>query len=321
MIKNLVRWLVCVIKAILGQAVTKAEFHEISEERNYYHHLYRHYKTWQPPGHFYSPIPNLKELEKSSLPFNRSKQNLPGVDLNESGQLNFLDSLSRFYKDFDFPLNKATGTRFYLDNPAFSHLDALHLYAAIRHFEPKRIIEVGSGYSSALILDTNERFFGGNIDLTFVEPYPQLLKKLMKKSDRKHDVISKPIQEVDLKIFDRLHKNDILFIDSTHVSKTGSDVNTILFEIIPRLRKGVIIHFHDVFYPFEYPEDWILQGRAWNEDYFLRAFLQFNGHFKVLLFNDFIGRHHRSKLKNLPSTFRNTSVKKDGGSLWLEKIL
>ena len=93
------------------------------------------------------------------------------------------------------------------------------------------------------------------------------------------------LQSVGVEVFEELGRGDILFIDSTHVSKLGSDVNYLFFEILPRLRSGVRVHIHDVFFPFEYPPKWIAKGIAWNENYLLRGFLQYNDKFRIVLFN------------------------------------
>jgi hypothetical protein len=118
-----------------------------------------------------------------------------------------------------------------------------------------------------------------------------------------------------LDVFESLEKNDILFIDSTHVSRVDSDVNRALFEILPRLKSGVFVHFHDVFFPFEYPRQWVFEGRAWNELYMLRAFLQYNKGFNVVLMNTFMEHFHESFFReNMPLCLKNR-----GGSIWLEK--
>jgi hypothetical protein len=112
-----------------------------------------------------------------------------------------------------------------------------------------------------------------------------------------------------------LEANDILFIDSSHVSKAGSDVNHLFFTVLPRLKPGVLVHVHDVFYPFEYPLGWLRQGRAWNELYLLRAFLQYNTAFEMLFFNSFLWKHHKEQLAaKLPRMATNP-----GGSIWLRK--
>jgi hypothetical protein len=133
-------------------------------------------------------------------------------------------------------------------------------------------MEVGSGFSSAVMLDTNDLFFSGKIAFTFVEPYPERLLSLMTGEDRSHqEMLVRPVQEVALERFASLRANDILFIDSSHVAKIGSDVVHLLTNVLPMLNRGVIVHFPDIFWPFEYPEEWILEGRAWNENYVLKA--------------------------------------------------
>jgi hypothetical protein len=129
-------------------------------------------------------------------------------------------------------------------------------------------------------------------------------------------VLRKNLQEVDSAVFDELEANDILFVDSTHVSRVDSDVNHIFFRILPALQSGVRIHFHDIFYPFEYPLDWVYEGRAWNEAYLLRAFLQYNERFQVELFNTFIDCFHKEEyFREMPLVQKNT-----GGSIWLRKL-
>jgi hypothetical protein len=186
----------------------------------------------------------------------------------------------------------------------------------IRHARPKQIIEVGSGYSSCLMLDTNELFFEKAIKTTFIEPYPELLYTLIQENDKKSiKVFPNRLQDVAIEEFSCLNKNDILFIDSTHVSKVNSDVNYIFFEILPALKSGVFIHFHDIFYPFEYPKSWVLEGRAWNEDYMLRAFLEYNNAFKVVFFNTFLEYFHEDFFReHMPLCLKNR-----GGSLWIQK--
>jgi hypothetical protein len=187
----------------------------------------------------------------------------------------------------------------------------------IRHAQPKAIIEIGSGYSSCVTLDTNELFFNNNISCTFIEPYPQVLEALIKEDDKdKIEIISRKLQDVEVDKFASLSSGDILFVDSTHVSKVDSDVNYIFFEILPSLTNGVYIHFHDIFYPFEYPKEWIYEGRAWNENYILRAFLQYNRAFKVIFCNTFLEHFYEEKfMSEMPLCMKNK-----GGSIWLKKI-
>jgi hypothetical protein len=188
----------------------------------------------------------------------------------------------------------------------------------LRHLEPNKLIEVGSGASSCVTLDTNELFLGNEVNCTFIEPFPAFLKSLIKDTDKSNvRIIDSKLQDVPLNLFKELQENDILFIDSTHVSKFNSDVNYILHEILPVLSNGVYIHFHDIFFPFEYPKEWLLNGMAWNEQYILRAFLEYNNHFKIILFNTYLETIYQEKLKErFPLLFKNT-----GGSIWIKKIL
>jgi len=149
-----------------------------------------------------------------------------------------------------------------------------------------------------------------------VEPYPQRLRSLLLPGDEERmELLDVPLQEVDPARFAELEENDILLVDSSHVSKVGSDVHRILFDILPLLAKGVYVHFHDIFYPFEYPEAWIMKGIAWNEAYLVRAFLQYNRAFEIVLFNTYLELKHPDWFKsNMPLCLKNP-----GGSLWLRK--
>jgi hypothetical protein len=143
-----------------------------------------------------------------------------------------------------FQAEKQQGLRYYYENPAYSYSDAILLHCMIRHLRPRRIIEVGSGFSSCMILDTNELLFDGSIETTFIDPCPELLLSLVKQEDKQRiKLIPSRLQDVDLGEFDALRANDILFIDSTHVSKTDSDVNRIMFHICPGLLPGFMSIF------------------------------------------------------------------------------
>lgn len=273
--------------------------------------------TWVPPGHFYSPIPDSNEVRKrEDRIFDRSLRDLAGIDLNTDGQLQLLAKFKEFYQVMPFTTEKKEGNRYFFENDFYLYSDAILLYCVMRHFKPKRIIEVGSGFSSFCILDTNEKFFGDSINCKFIEPFPERLLSRLKPGDREKIEINKTkLQDVDLNLFDQLDKNDLLVIDSTHVVKTGSDVNRIFFDILPRLQKGVLTHFHDIFYPFEYPKGWVYEGRSWNESYLLRAFLQYNNCFKILLFNTYLEQFFEKVFRdNFP-----LCLKSRGGSIWLRK--
>lgn len=289
------------------------DIHQIIAERDQYKSM-----QFVPPGHFYSAIPNLQEIkEREKRLFTMPGQSLPGIDMKECEQLALLEQLATFYQEHPFLDNKQTGLRYFFDNPAFAYADGLVLYSMIRLMRPRRIIEVGSGYSSCVTLDTNEWFFDYKIDCTFMEPYPDLLLSLIEPADLpKIELQPIGLQDVDLQEFAQLEAGDICFIDSTHVGKIGSDVNYIFFHVLPMLKEGVIIHFHDIFYPFEYPKEWIYEGRAWNENYYLRAFLSYNDSFEILYFNDYMRLFHQDAImQKMPLCMKNS-----GGSIWLKKI-
>lgn len=273
--------------------------------------------TWVSPGHFYSPIPNPDDVKKRrDQIFDRSSADVSGINLNPKEQLALLNEFKTYYRELPFTAEKTEKTRYFFENDFYSYSDAIFLYSVIRHFRPKRIVEVGSGFSSFCILDTNETFFSNKIQCQFIEPYPDRLFSQLKASDREdNEVLVKELQDVELDFFQQLDENDLLVIDSTHVAKTGSDVNRIFFDILPQLKKGVLIHFHDIFFPFEYPESWVYEGRAWNESYLLRAFLQYNDCFKVVLFNTYLAQFFTETFeKEFPLCLKNT-----GGSIWLRK--
>lgn len=276
------------------------------------------YQLGWPPGHFYSPIPSLTEVREREEPiFGPRPASLPGIELRPERQLALLKKLHAFYTDLPFRDDKQSGVRYFFNNPNFTHGDGTVLYGMIRHARPRRIVEIGSGYSSCAILDTNERFFGHAISCTFIEPFPDLLHSLLHDGDAARvTILDRRVQDVDIAVFEQLESGDILFVDSSHVAKVGSDVNHIYLEILPRLASGVYVHVHDVGYPFEYPKEWVYQGRAWNEVYLLRAFLLFNAAFVIELFNSYLGQFHRDALVHyLPIADRNP-----GTSIWLRRI-
>jgi Methyltransferase domain len=278
-----------------------------------------------PPGHFYSPIPDVKEIRASShIIFDRSPTQIPGIDVSTEAQVELAREFVEYYEDIPFPDSKQDGCRYYLDNGYFSYGDAVVLYSMMRRFKPSRIIEVGSGFSSAAMLDVNDRFYNSEIDFTFIEPFPDRLLGLLEDRDKERCcILQEPVQEVPVVLFSNLHENDILFVDSSHVAKAHSDVVHLCFNVLPLLDRGVIVHFHDILWPFEYPSLWFDNGRAWNEAYLLRAFLQYNNTFRVLYFNSLMEIKHDDFLRNeLPLAMKQPSSPLTPGntSLWIRKM-
>jgi len=271
-----------------------------------------------PPGHFYSPVPSLQEVRRrADLLFAPPPRALPGIDPNERVQLSMLEAFLPHYREQPFRREATPGLRYRFDNTAYAHSDALGLYCMLRHFRPRRVIEVGSGWSSCVTLDTDQLFLGGRTACTFIEPYPALLEELILPGDRARiEVLPVAAQDVPLDRFRALEAGDVLFIDSTHVSKVGSDVNYLFLDVLPALRPGVVVHVHDIFWPLEYPRAWIEDGRAWNEAYLLRAFLTFNAGYEILYCNSWMQHFHRERvLRDMPLCFEN-----GGGSIWLRRL-
>jgi predicted O-methyltransferase YrrM len=187
----------------------------------------------------------------------------------------------------------------------------------LRLFRPRRVVEVGCGFSSALMLDVNERFLEGRMQLTFIEPHPERLESLLAAGDdARIRLIRERVQDAPVDAFSELETGDILFIDSSHVSKVGSDVNFLFFEVLPRLPVGVLVHVHDIFWPFEYPADWIAGGQSWSETYLLRAFLSFNEAFEVVFWVPFAARQWPELIgERMPGYMINT-----GAAMWVRRV-
>lgn len=271
-----------------------------------------------PAGHFYSPIVDrnfVKRYESYLWRFKKDEEIL-GFDINRTEQKKLLElEFTKFLKDFDYPAEKIEGRiTYYQKNGMFSGLDSRALFVMIHKFLPKRIVEVGGGFSSLLMMDINNRFFNGNIDIDIIEPYPgDFLEVCCLES--KNKLHKMPVQDAPIEMFEQLQENDILFIDSSHVTKLGSDVNHLFFNVLPRLSKGVLVHFHDIFIPDEYPKKWIFEeNRSWNEQYLLQAFLMFNSNFKVL----FGSYYAATRLKE--DVIYSCGQLYSGGSFWLQKV-
>lgn len=277
------------------------------------------HKSIYKPGHYYSAVPDPTEIIRRKEQIYRKNETPEGIQLNMAGQIGFLKTMADAVGSFpyldDSQVNESL--RYKRGNNFFGFGDALALYLVIRKFQPSNIIEVGSGYSSSVMLDTNMMFFNNSIRLHFIEPYPDRLFSLMRSSDKDAVKIDKQfVQDIPVEVFKKLKENDILFIDSSHVSKIGSDVNFLFFQVLPALRKGVIVHVHDIHYPFEYPENWVDYGMYWNEAYLLRAFLMYNRDFEILLFNDFIHKNCKDQVSDIHPCYGSIG----GGSIWLRKI-
>jgi predicted O-methyltransferase YrrM len=272
--------------------------------------------VFYPPGHFYSPLLDIQHLgpNDSNLPFDGAEW-WEHINLRPDEQRTYYEDLLERFPILPFPRQKTDGFRYFTENIWFVLSDAFTLSGIIRREKPRRIVEVGSGFSSAVMLDTLDQTHG-SVAATFIEPYPDRLYSLLSLHDRSiSTVIVGRVQEVPLSVFDQLEAQDLLFIDSSHVAKIGSDVTFLLLRVLPRLKRGVLVHFHDIFYPFSYPASWIREGRALNESLFLRTFLLGNPQFQLVAFNSYVGYLFPDVFRDFPAFLDNT-----GGSLWIRKV-
>ena len=277
----------------------------------------RYFCRFKPPGHYYTPILSDEDIAaraaRSHIP---AAKEVPAIDLHEARQLLHLREMAREYRELaPFPAEPAKGQRYYYKNDELAYYDAI----VLRHFlltaRPRRVVEVGAGYSSSLMLDVNEQ---GKMNIKFavIDPDLSRFNQLVKSVDRSfHEVFECRLQDVATDRFESLESGDILFIDSSHVSKMDSDVNWYMFEILPRLKPGVFVHIHDIGFPFEYPLNFIQQGRCWNESYFLRAFMMYNNAFKVEFFVAFTSHFHIDFIR----TEMPMCAERPGGSFWMRK--
>lgn len=278
------------------------------------------YDWFARPGHFYSPLvtgnygdfKHLVDLWKPKLKVTE----LPGIKLNKKAQFDLLAKLAKHRTELQ-QFTDHQDRRYQFGNDQFGPSDTTILFLMLRQLQAKRITEVGSGWSSALMLDTNELFPKQAAELTFIDPHPERLLGTLKKGDKKHcKIITKQAQEISPTQLAKLGSGDVLFIDNSHVSKSGSDVNHLFFEVLPRLKKGVVVHIHDIFYPFEYPLQWVVEDkRNWNEIYVLRALLTHSEEFEIMLWPSYLLAEDKSQFKKLVPTATDL-----GGSIWLRKI-
>lgn len=252
-------------------------------------------------GHFYSPIPSEKDIEDAIrtrddtlefISFSKVGHEQLWREINDSTNKRILESVWK--TDHLYPNNS---TQFIIQ-------DASMLARMLLQLKPSRIIEVGSGHSSAIITDLMKLNYW-KLSLTCIEPFPDRLIEVMGNSINSLELIKSRVQDVDIEIFLELEAGDLLFIDSSHVLKAGSDVNFLFNKVFPRLRPGIVIHIHDIFKGFEYPSKWLQEGRAWTEAYLLRSFLMFNNSFTVIFWPQILSMMERNLYSDFGEGIQN----------------
>jgi hypothetical protein len=270
------------------------------------------------PNHYFQPIPDTRRLSPELW---RRTSELVGVDMNESAQLALVADLAeRYGREWTFPSARTSiPWQYHFNNVAFEAVDAEMLYALVRASRPRKVLEIGSGYSSCVMAQAVRANAAEGVPCEYVaiEPYPNaVLCGGIPGLSRLRD---EELQRIPLAELIDLDENDILFIDSTHVLRIGSDVQYEFLEILPRLRKGVLVHVHDVFLPAEYPREWVMRERRfWNEQYLLQAFLAFNEAFEVVWAGSYMHVRHPDVLERTFQSYRRDRCWP--GSFWMRKL-
>ncbi|MDB6023342.1 MAG: hypothetical protein JWQ04_3199 [Pedosphaera sp.] len=279
---------------------------------------------WQPeiqdqikfhvtPYHYSCALADTDEVDVRGLD---TKRVIPGFPEDLSAFFPLIAQLKPFAAELhSLPRTKSENATFWFDNGGYGDFDAITLYAMVRHLKPKRIIEIGSGFSSRLITFAalKNAAEGFKPECMFIEPFPSPALLSFQLSG---PLVVKKAQEIPLSEFSNLQSGDILFIDSSHVMKAQSDLCYIFQQILPRVSKGGYLHFHDIFTPYDYPAEWILKHkRSWNEQYVIETLLANGSNFQTILPVHGLWRDHLDKLKELLPSGHICSV-----ALWLRKI-
>ena len=287
----------------------------------------RYFDLWQERGfhvtpvHFYQPVPDTRTLPDALW---TERRETPGVDFREADQVELVRSLAAAYRSEYEALPQEPGGAphdFYLNNGGFRSVDAEVLYCMIRSCRPRRLIEVGSGLSTCLaaraLRKNAEDASTAACRFTTIDPFPGTIVR--DGIPGLTELIPTGIQDVPISVFQDLGKDDILFIDSSHVLRIGSDVQYEYLEILPRLRPGVLVHVHDIFLPAEYPRAWVLgQKRFWTEQYLLQAFLAFNESFRIVLAAGYLHLRRPELLESAFPSYRRAVERP--GSFWMRRV-
>lgn len=274
-----------------------------------------------PAGHFYSPVVDTVEADARSAQLWPEHPQTPGIDYDDASHRTILaEWFPRFMPAFDYPeLLEETAEldRFYVRNSQYSWLDCRALFVLLQAWRPRRLLEVGSGFSTLLAADVNRRFLGGSCEITCIEPYPRPF--LARGIAGVHELVQQCAQDVPMARYTSLQAGDVLFIDSSHVAKTGSDVNFLLLDVLPRLAPGVRVHIHDVFLPYEYPRAWVIDdNRSWNEQYIVRALLTHSRAWRVVFGSSYAAGALQPLVAAALAHPKGHVL--GGGSLWLERL-
>lgn len=245
--------------------------------------LFRSVGVHVTPVHYYSPIPDLRDLLAHPQIWERPSE-LHGIDINKEGQIRLMrEVLAAYQHECDFPRKRSGDpAAYYTENGYFGYVSAAAMHSMIRHHRPRRIIEVGTGHSTRVIARAARMNLaaGAPTEVVTVDPHPDLA--LLEALQQVVEVLPCRVEDLHLDRFTSLQEGDLLSIDSSHAIRMGGDVVFLYLELLPRLSPGVLVHVHDIFLPFNYPEYWLRRRYFWNEQYLLHAFLIYNSAYEVL---------------------------------------
>lgn len=261
------------------------------------------------PADFNSPAPLLGELEQTfEGAAGLYDKIFDSIEIRAS-----LAAMAPFAPEFDPPQSgdEQTATEFFWDNTHFSFTDAVAYYAMVRHLRPTRIVEIGSG-SSTLVADAAIRQNGMG-EIICIDPF---IRPSIARLDGVTQTIKRPVQEMPVvKMQELLATADMLFIDSTHTVKIGSDCVYLYLVLLPAIAKKLLVHSHDVFLPFGMPVHWARDRQHyWNEQYLLYAWLLHNSRARVV-FGSAYAAHY---LPDETAALMEGKAATGGCSLWYE---
>jgi hypothetical protein len=282
---------------VLDSYVRKNKLFEAAEKQGF--HILR--------PDFYSPLPTVSQLPPDTW----DKMHNAGIDWNEKVGISLLEELANYAREYQHILDIGVLN----ESGDYPTHDSALLYSIIRYFKPINIIQVGSGDSTKVAALAASRNSNGRTNITSIDPFCfKGLEKIVR-------LIRRPIQEIPLSEFETLERNDILFIDSSHISKIGSDVNYLYLDVFPKLKAGVLIHIHDIFLPYELPRQYTYENHwFWNEQYLLHAFLIGNRDFEILFGTRYMVKYHPELLLKIYGDLNFGSLGVLSNSFWIRKI-
>lgn len=269
-------------------------------------------------GEFYSPMYDTRDIpQMRDRLWPAHPRATPGIEWRGKEQRDLCLEVFAAQSPCRFPRFSEDPTEYFVDNGQYPPLDAWVLEGMLRHHRPRRIIEVGCGYSTLVSARVCREDLGSGTELTCIDPYPKPFLLEGGLPGITH-LRAEKVEDAPLELFDDLAAADVLFIDTSHTVKTGGDVTWLFNEVLPRLRPGVVVHIHDIFLPYEYPEPWVLEGKGWNEMYLVHSFLQFNSAFEILWGAAYmLGKHGEDVITAFPEFSRHAAMA--GASLWIRR--